>query len=55
MNKDMEYTYNKILFSHEKEGNSAFSNNMEILEGVLLSKISQRKTDIVWYHLYVEP
>lgn len=41
MNKDMEYIYNKILFSHEKEGNSPFFNNMEILEGVLLSKISQ--------------
>ena len=54
MNKDMEYIYNEILFSHEKEGNSAFF-NMEILEDALLSEISQRKTNIVWYHLYVEP
>ena len=24
------------------------------LEGILLSKISHRKTSIVWYHLHVE-
>ena len=24
------------------------------LEGIMLSEISQRKTDILWYHLYVE-
>ena len=24
------------------------------LEGIMLSEISQRKTNIVWYHLYLE-
>lgn len=24
------------------------------LEGTIISRISQTKTDIVWYHLYVE-
>ena len=25
------------------------------LEGIIISEISQRKTNTVWYHLYVEP
>ena len=38
--------YNGILFSHEKEGNSAICNNMDGPEGTMLSEISQTKTTL---------
>ena len=45
------YIYNGILLSHKKECNVAICNNME---GVMLSEISQRKTNTLSYHLHVE-
>ena len=43
--------YNGIL-SHKKEWNNAvFSNKMD-LEIIVLNE--DRKTNIIWYHLYVE-
>ena len=51
------YTYNGILFNHNKEVSSAIYNNMYEpldLEAVMLSiKVRQRKTNTVWYHWYV--
>ena len=38
------YTHNVVLFSHEKEGNSAICDNMD-LEGIILSEISQTDKD----------
>ena len=41
--EDVVYTYNGILFSQEKEGNPTICDNMDGLEGIMLSEISQRK------------
>ena len=54
MDKDMVYIYNGILLSYKKEQNNAIWSNMDDLEIVILSEISQRKTNTVWYHLHVE-
>ena len=54
MNKeDVVHIYSEILLSHKKEQNNAICSNMD---GPRDSHIefSQRKTNIVWYHLYVE-
>ena len=32
----------------------AICSNMDDLEDIMLSEISQRKTNAAWYHLYVE-
>ena len=56
------YICNKILPSNKKEWNPAICNNMDgpwrltwmDLEGVMLSELSQRKTNTVWFHSYVE-
>lgn len=49
--KKMWCIYNGILLSHIKEQNNAICSNLEI---VILSYVSQRKTNIIWYHLYVK-
>ena len=46
--------YNGILLGNQKEWNLAICNNVDGVEGVMLSQISQRETDIVGFHLYVE-
>ena len=48
------HTNSGILFSHKKEWNLAICYNMVEAWGHMLSKISQRKTNTVWSHLYVE-
>ena len=45
MFKNVLYTYNGILFSLEKEGNPDLFNNMNGLEDILLSEISQTQKD----------
>ena len=47
------YISNGILFSHKKVWNNAFCSNMDGLEIIMLSDLSQRHI-ILWYHLYVE-
>ena len=47
------HTHNGILLSHKKEWNCAIHSTMD-LEGIILSEINKRKTNAVWYHLYVE-
>ena len=42
-----------MLFGHEKEGGPFVTTWMD-LEGILLSEISQTKTNTAWYHLYVD-
>ena len=44
----------KILFSHEKEGNSTIWDNMDGSYGLILNEINQEKISSVWSHLYVE-
>ena len=41
----------EVLFSHEKEGNPAICNNMDEPWDIIV-RLSQRKTNIVLYHLY---
>ena len=38
----------------KKKGGGGNSNICNNLEGIMLSEISQTKTNTVWYHLYVE-
>ena len=44
--------YGHICMWHKKEWNLAFVTTWMDLQGVMLSKISQRKTNTVWFHLY---
>ena len=43
-----------FIFSHEKEWNNAICSNMDGLDIIILSEVRQIKTNIIWYHLYVE-
>ena len=45
--------YNWILCGHKTEWNSAICNNMDA-PNIMLREISQRKTNIMCYHLYVK-
>ena len=47
--EDVVYLYNGILISHKKEWNNAICSNMD-----WPSYVTQRKTNTIWYHLYVE-
>ena len=54
--KDVVYTHNGILFSHEKEGNLIICNKMdEPWAHYAKQDKSDRNTSTVWCHLYVEP
>lgn len=55
--QNVVYTCNRMLFSLEKEGNSAACYNMDELSGLMLSEIANhRKTDTVdsTYMRYLE-
>ena len=45
----MEY-YSAI----KNEGNNKFTATQMVLEIIIFSGVSQRKTNIIWYYLYVE-
>ena len=45
--EDVVYIYNGMLPSHKKEWNHAICNNMDGGESIMLSKISQKKTNII--------
>ena len=47
-------TYDKILLSHKKNEITSFTATGIDLEIIILSDVSQRKTNSIWYHLYVE-
>ena len=47
-------TGNRILLSHKMNKILLFVTRWVDLEGIMLNEISQRKTNIVWSHLYVE-
>ena len=52
--EDVIYTYNGILLSHKKnEILPLVAIRME-LEIIILNEANQTKTNIIWYHLYVE-
>ena len=44
---------NGILLCHKKEWRHAICSNMDGIETIILSEVSQRKTN-VWYHFYVD-
>ena len=52
--EDVEHTYNEILLIHKKEWNNAIAVTWMDLEIIIVSEVRQRKTHILWYHLYVE-
>ena len=43
----MVHIYNGILFGHEKEQNNAICNNMDGLEIIILSEVSQKETNTI--------
>ena len=53
--EDVVNTYNGILLSHKKEQTNAICSNMKQLVIITLSEVNKRKTNIIWYHLHVEP
>ena len=50
--EDVIHIYNRVLLSHKKNKISAAT--WLQLEIIMLSEVSQRKTNTMWYHLYVE-
>ena len=51
--EDVVHVYNGILISHKKNEIMPFAATWMDLEIIILSEVSQTKTNIV-YHLYVE-
>ena len=45
---------NGILFSHKKNKIVAICKNMDDLDIIILSEVSQRQSNIIGYHLFVE-
>ena len=52
--KKIWYIYNGILLSHKKNEIMPFIATWMDLEIIILSEVSQRMTNIIGYHLYVE-
>ena len=54
MDKDVVYIYNGILLGNRKNEIMPFAVTWMELEGIMLSEISQRRTDIIGFHSYVD-
>ena len=52
--EDVVHISNGILLSHKNNEILQFAITWMHLEGIMLKEISQRKTNTVWFHLYVE-
>ena len=52
--EDVVDVYNGVLLTHKKEQKNAICSNMDGSRDIILSEVSQRKTNIIWYHSYVE-
>ena len=52
--EDVVHIYNGILLSHRKNEMAPLAATRMDLEIIVLSEVSQRMTNIIWYHLYVE-
>ena len=51
----MVYVHNGILLSHKKDNIMPFAATWMELESLILSEIARkRKTNTIWYHLFVE-
>ena len=44
----------KYYSAIKKWGNPTICDNMNGFEGIMLSEISQKKTNTIWFHLYVK-
>ena len=53
MDKDVIYIHNGVLLNHKKEI-LPFVIVWMVIENVMLSEVSQRKTNTIYYYLYVE-
>ena len=52
--EDVVHIYNGILLSHKKNKIIPFAATWMQLEIIVLSEVGQRKTNTIWYHLYVK-
>ena len=53
--EDVVHIYNGILLSHKKRDKPMpFAATWMKLETLILSEVRKRKTDTIWYHLYLE-
>ena len=50
---DVVHIYNGILLSHKK-GIMTFAATWMELQNIILSEVSQRQTNIIWYYSYME-
>ena len=54
VDKSVEYVYSGLLLSHKKNEIMPFAETWMDLDIIILSEISHKKTNIIWYHLYGE-
>ena len=52
--EDVVYIHNGILLSHKKNEILPVAATLMDLENIMLREVSRRKTNTVWYHVYVE-
>ena len=52
--EDVVCIYNGILFSHKKDEILSFATTLMDLESIMLSEISQRKTNTILFQSYAE-
>ena len=52
--EDVVHIYNGLLLSHKKIEIMLFAATWMDLENIRISEVRERKTNIIWYHLYVE-
>ena len=53
--EDVVYIYSGTLLRHKKDEIMPFATTWMDLEIIILSEVSQTKTNTIWYHWYVEP
>ena len=51
MDEDVVHIYNGIPLSHKKDGIMPYAVTWMQLDIIILSEISQKKTNTMWYHL----
>ena len=51
---DVVHIYNGILLCHKKEWDNAICSNRDEPRDYHTKQVRQRKTNTIWYHVYVE-
>ena len=54
MDEAVVRVYNRMLLSHEKNKLVPFAKTWMDLDIIILSEVSQRESNIIGYHLFVE-